>query len=323
MNMAMSKPYVVGIDIGGTNTVFGIVDARGTILASGSIKTQKYSQIDDYVADLYTELSRLLEQEDATDKIKGIGVGAPNGNYFNGTIEFAPNLPWRGVIPLAQMLSDRFGIPVSLTNDANAAAIGEMTYGAARGLKDFIMITLGTGVGSGIVVNGQLVYGHDGFAGELGHVIVRRSNGRLCGCGRTGCLEAYTSATGVARTAREFLEICKDDSLLRRIPAQDITSKDVYDAAVNGDKLANEIFEYTGTILGEALADFVAFSSPKAIILFGGLAKSGELIMKPIREAMERNILSIYKGKVKLMLSELKESDAAVLGASALGWEAK
>ena len=321
--MAMSKPYVVGIDIGGTNTVFGIVDARGTILASGSIKTQKYSQIDDYVADLYTELSRLLEQEDATDKIKGIGVGAPNGNYFNGTIEFAPNLPWRGVIPLAQMLSDRFGIPVSLTNDANAAAIGEMTYGAARGLKDFIMITLGTGVGSGIVVNGQLVYGHDGFAGELGHVIVRRSNGRLCGCGRTGCLEAYTSATGVARTAREFLEICKDDSLLRRIPAQDITSKDVYDAAVNGDKLANEIFEYTGTILGEALADFVAFSSPKAIILFGGLAKSGELIMKPIREAMERNILSIYKGKVKLMLSELKESDAAVLGASALGWEAK
>lgn len=319
----MSKPYVVGIDIGGTNTVFGIVDARGTILASGSIKTQKYSQIDDYVADLYTELSRLLEQEDATDKIKGIGVGAPNGNYFNGTIEFAPNLPWRGVIPLAQMLSDRFGIPVSLTNDANAAAIGEMTYGAARGLKDFIMITLGTGVGSGIVVNGQLVYGHDGFAGELGHVIVRRSNGRLCGCGRTGCLEAYTSATGVARTAREFLEICKDDSLLRRIPAQDITSKDVYDAAVNGDKLANEIFEYTGTILGEALADFVAFSSPKAIILFGGLAKSGELIMKPIREAMERNILSIYKGKVKLMLSELKESDAAVLGASALGWEAK
>lgn len=319
----MSKPYVVGIDIGGTNTVFGIVDARGTILASGSIKTQKYSQIDDYVADLYTELSRLLEQENATDKIKGIGVGAPNGNYFNGTIEFAPNLPWRGVIPLAQMLSDRFGIPVSLTNDANAAAIGEMTYGAARGLKDFIMITLGTGVGSGIVVNGQLVYGHDGFAGELGHVIVRRSNGRLCGCGRTGCLEAYTSATGVARTAREFLEICKDDSLLRRIPAQDITSKDVYDAAVNGDKLANEIFEYTGTILGEALADFVAFSSPKAIILFGGLAKSGELIMKPIREAMERNILSIYKGKVKLMLSELKESDAAVLGASALGWEAK
>ena len=221
------------------------------------------------------------------------------------------------------MLSDRFGIPVSLTNDANAAAIGEMTYGAARGLKDFIMITLGTGVGSGIVINGQLVYGHDGFAGELGHVIIRRTNGRLCGCGRTGCLEAYTSATGVARTAREFLEIRKDDSLLRQIPIQDITSKDVYDAAVKGDKLASEIFDYTGTILGEAFADFVAFSSPKAIILFGGLAKSGDLIMKPICESMERNMLAIYKGKVKVMLSELKESDAAVLGASALGWEAK
>ena len=321
--MTMSKPYVVGIDIGGTNTVFGIVDARGTIIASGSIKTQKYNQVEDYVTDLYTDFSRLLEQENATDKIMGIGVGAPNGNYFNGTIEFAPNLPWKGVIPLAQMLSDRFGIPVSLTNDANAAAIGEMTYGAARGLKDFIMITLGTGVGSGIVINGQLVYGHDGFAGELGHVIIRRTNGRLCGCGRTGCLEAYTSATGVARTAREFLEIRKDDSLLRQIPIQDITSKDVYDAAVKGDKLASEIFDYTGTILGEAFADFVAFSSPKAIILFGGLAKSGDLIMKPICESMERNMLAIYKGKVKVMLSELKESDAAVLGASALGWEAK
>ena len=246
-----------------------------------------------------------------------------NGNYFNGTIEFAPNLPWRGVIPLAQMLTDRFGIPVSLTNDANAAAIGEMTYGAARGLKDFIMITLGTGVGSGIVVNGQLVYGHDGFAGELGHVIVRPNNGRLCGCGRTGCLEAYTSATGVARTAREFLEVRNDPSSLRQIPIQDITSKDVYDAAITGDKLALEIFDYTGKILGEAFANFIAFSSPKAIILFGGLAKAGDLILKPIKEAMDRNTLNIYKGKVKIMFSELKESDAAVLGASALGWEAK
>ena len=321
--MTMSKPYVVGIDIGGTNTVFGIVDARGTIIASGSIKTQKYNQVEDYVTDLYTELSRLLEQENATDKIMGIGVGAPNGNYFNGTIEFAPNLPWKGVIPLAQMLTDRFGIPVSLTNDANAAAIGEMTYGAARGLKDFIMITLGTGVGSGIVVNGQLVYGHDGFAGELGHVIVRPNNGRLCGCGRTGCLEAYTSATGVARTAREFLEVRNDPSSLRQIPIQDITSKDVYDAAITGDKLALEIFDYTGKILGEAFANFIAFSSPKAIILFGGLAKAGDLILKPIKEAMDRNTLNIYKGKVKIMFSELKESDAAVLGASALGWEAK
>ena len=321
--MTMSKPYVVGIDIGGTNTVFGIVDARGTIIASGSIKTNKFNEVEDYVNELHTELFRLLEQNNATDKIMGIGVGAPNGNYFNGTIEFAPNLPWRGVIPLAQMLSDRFGIPVSLTNDANAAAIGEMTYGAARGLKDFIMITLGTGVGSGIVVNGQLVYGHDGFAGELGHVIVRPNNGRLCGCGRTGCLEAYTSATGVARTAREFLEVRNDPSSLRQIPIQDITSKDVYDAAITGDKLALEIFDYTGKILGEAFANFIAFSSPKAIILFGGLAKAGDLILKPIKEAMDRNTLNIYKGKVKIMFSELKESDAAVLGASALGWEAK
>ncbi|WP_455497501.1 ROK family protein [Coprobacter sp.] len=319
----MSKPYVVGIDIGGTNTVFGIVDARGTIIASGSIKTNKFNEVEDYVNELHAELFRLLEQNSATDKIMGIGVGAPNGNYFNGTIEFAPNLPWRGVIPLAQMLTDRFGIPVSLTNDANAAAIGEMTYGAARGLKDFIMITLGTGVGSGIVVNGQLVYGHDGFAGELGHVIVRPNNGRLCGCGRTGCLEAYTSATGVARTAREFLEVRNEPSSLRQIPIQDITSKDVYDAAITGDKLALEIFEYTGKILGEAFANFIAFSSPKAIILFGGLAKAGDLILKPIKEAMDRNTLNIYKGKVKVMFSELKESDAAVLGASALGWEVK
>lgn len=319
----MSKPYVVGIDIGGTNTVFGIVDARGNVLASGSIKTQKYAAIGDYVNDLYNELTRLLEQENVADQIAGIGVGAPNANYFTGNIEAAANLPWKGVIPFAQMLRDKFGIPVSITNDANAAAIGEMTYGAARGLKDFIMITLGTGVGSGIVINGQLVYGHDGNAGELGHVIVRRNNGRLCGCGRTGCLEAYASATGVARTAREFLELRNDSSVLRQIPIQDITSKDVYDAATSGDKLAQEIFEYTGTILGETFADFVAFSSPKAIILFGGLSKSGELIMRPIREALEKNLLTIYKGKVQVLLSELKESDAAVLGASALGWEAK
>ena len=319
----MSKPYVVGIDIGGTNTVFGIVDARGTIIASGSIKTGKHSKIEDYVDELHENLFQLLEKNNAVGKIAGIGVGAPNGNYFNGTIEFAPNLPWRGVLPLADMLTERFGIPVALTNDANAAAIGEMTYGAARGLKDFIMITLGTGVGSGIVVNGQLVYGHDGFAGELGHVIVKPVNGRACGCGRTGCLETYASATGVASTSREFLEIRKDNSLLRQIPVQDITSKDVYDAAIAGDQIAKDIFEYTGNILGEAFANFTAFSSPKAIILFGGLAKSGDLIMKPIKESMERNMLNIYKNKVTLLFSELKESDAAVLGASALGWEAK
>ena len=319
----MSKPYVVGIDIGGTNTVFGIVDARGNVIASNSIKTGKHANIEDYIAELKVALNKLIEAHDAKDKIHGIGVGAPNSNYFTGTIEYATNLPWKGVVPLAKLLTEAFGVPVAVTNDANAAAIGEMTYGAARGMKDFIMITLGTGVGSGIVVNGQLVYGHDGFAGELGHVIVKPSNGRMCGCGRTGCLETYCSATGVARTAREFLEIRTDPSRLRDLPIEEITSKDVYDAAIAGDKLAREIFQYTGEIMGRAFANFVAFSSPEAIILFGGLARAGELLMKPIKESMDRNMLNMFKGKTKLLLSELKESDAAVLGASALGWEAR
>lgn len=318
----MEKPYVVGMDIGGTNTVFGVVDSRGNVLASDSIKTQEHENIDEYVDAVCKKLIPLLQQFGGADKFKGMGVGAPNGNYYKGTIEFAPNLPWKGVIPLAAMFEDKLGIPTALTNDANAAAIGEMTYGAARGLRDFIMITLGTGVGSGIVVNGQLVYGHDGFAGELGHVVVER-DGRICGCGRKGCLETYCSATGVARTAREFLVARSEPSLLREIPAEEIVSKDVYDAAIKGDKLALEIFEYTGTILGRALADFIAFSSPEAIILFGGLAKSGDLIMKPIQKAMDENVLKIYAGKTKLLLSQLKDADAAVLGASALGWEVK
>ena len=320
MNSSMEKPYVVGIDIGGTNTVFGIVDARGTIIASGAVKTQVYPTVEEYADEVCKNLLPLIIANGGVDKIKGIGIGAPNGNYYTGTIEFAPNLPWKGVLPLASMFEERLGIPTALTNDANAAAVGEMTYGAARGMKDFIMITLGTGVGSGI--NGQVVYGHDGFAGELGHVIVRR-DGRICGCGRKGCLETYCSATGVARTAREFLAARTDASLLRNIPAESIVSKDVYDAAVQGDKLAQEIFEFTGNILGEALADAIAFSSPEAIILFGGLAKSGDYIMKPIMKAMENNLLNIYKGKAKLLVSELKDSDAAVLGASALAWELK
>lgn len=317
------KPYVMGIDIGGTNTVFGIVDARGSVIASASIKTAKHSKIEDYLDELYTEATRLIEANDATDKINGIGIGAPNANYFTGTIEDGVNLPWPTPIPLAKLVSEKFGVPVAITNDANAAAIGEMTYGAARGLKDFIMITLGTGVGSGIVINGQVVYGHDGFAGELGHMIVKRNNGRLCGCGRTGCLEAYCSATGVARTAREFLEIRTEPSLLRNLDIDQITSKDVYDAAMNGDKLAQDVFDYTGTILGEAMADMTVFSSPAAFILFGGLAKSGELLLKPLRNAMDKSMLKCFKGKPKVLLSELKEADAAVLGASALGWEAK
>ena len=317
------KPYVIGIDMGGTNTAFGIVDARGTVIASSSIKTGKHSKIEDYIDELYTEISRIIVANDAEGKINGIGIGAPNANYFTGVIEDGVNLPWPTPIPLADLITEKFGIPCLITNDANAAAIGEMTYGAARGLKDFIMITLGTGVGSGIVVNGQMVYGHDGFAGELGHVIMKRNNGRVCGCGRTGCLEAYCSATGVARTAREFLEIRDEDSLLREYDIENITSKDVYDCAVKGDKLALDIFNYTGTILGEALADFVTFSSPEAFVIFGGLTKSGDYIMNPIREAFDKNIMKVFKGKVKILISELKESDAAVLGASALGWEIK
>ncbi|KAA6331142.1 Glucokinase [termite gut metagenome] len=323
MNSQMERSYVVGIDIGGTNTVFGIVDARGGIIASSAIKTQGYSEVETYVDEVCKNLSLIIESEGGIEKIKGIGIGAPNGNYYNGTIEFAPNLPWKGIIPLAAMFEKRLGIPTALTNDANAAAVGEMTYGVARGMKDFIMITLGTGVGSGIVVNGQIVYGHDGFAGELGHVIMRNENGRMCGCGRKGCLEAYCSATGVARTAREILAARIDNSLLRQIPSEDITSKDVYEAALQGDTLAQEIFTFTGTLLGEALANFIAFSSPEAIVLFGGLAKSGDYIMKPIHEAMENNLLPIFKGKTKLLISELKDSDAAILGASALAWELK
>ena len=320
----MSKPYVMGVDIGGTNTVFGIVDARGTVVASGSIKTQKHSDFDEYIEELHAEMERLIKLNDAEDKIQGIGIGAPNANYYTGEIQNPPNLPWGDIIPLAEKVSKAFGgIPVAITNDANAAALGEMTYGAARGLKDFIMITLGTGVGSGIVINGQLVYGHDGFAGELGHLVVKRNNGRICGCGRTGCLEAYCSATGVARTAREFLELRSEPSALRNLSVEDITSKDVYDAAMKGDKMAKEIFEYTAKILGDSLADMVAFSSPQAIILFGGLAKSGDLLLKPLREEFEKALFPIFKGKCKIIVSELKEADAAVLGASALGWEAQ
>lgn len=318
----MEKPYAIGIDIGGTNSVFGVVDKRGHIINQGSIKTGTYLEINDYVTHLAAGVQEIIDQVGGTGNIKGIGVGAPNGNYFTGCIEFAPNLPWKGVIPLAQMLTDKLNIPVALTNDANAAAIGEMTYGAARGMKDFVVITLGTGVGSGIVVNGQLVYGHDGFAGELGHTTIRR-DGRLCGCGKKGCLETYSSATGVARTAREFLETKTEPSLLRELDPADITSKDVYDAAVKGDKMAKDIFEMTGLILGESFADFVAFSSPEAIILFGGLTKAGKLIFDPVRKHMEENMLPIYRNKIKLLMSELKESDAAVLGASALGWEVK
>ena len=318
----MTEKYAIGIDVGGTNTKFGIVDKNGEILIQDRIKTNEHENVEEFIDDLAEKLNPMIKKHGGPEAFVGIGMGAPNANYYHGTIEYAANLKWKGIIPMAELLEQKFNMSVKLTNDANAAAIGEMTYGAARGMKDFIMITLGTGVGSGIVINGQLVYGHDGFAGELGHVIVRR-DGRQCGCGRKGCLETYCSATGVARTAREFLVARPEPSLLRDIPAEDIVSKDVFDAAVRGDKLAQDIFEYTGRILGEALADFIAFSSPEAIILFGGLAKSGDYIMKPIRKAIDDNILKIYEGKTKLLISELKDADAAVLGASALGWEVR
>ncbi len=318
----MTKPYVLGIDIGGTNTVFGIVDARGSVIASGAIKTAKHPVFEDYIDEIYVEATRLIEANDAVGKIGGIGVGAPNANYYTGKIIDAANLIWKGELDIAAQLEAKFGIPVAITNDANAAAIGEMTYGAARGMRDFIMITLGTGVGSGVVANGQMIYGADGLAGELGHCIVRRG-GRPCGCGRCGCLETYTSATGVKRSALEFLEASPNvPSLLRNIPSADLTSKDVYDAAVQGDEIAKNVFEFTGRVLGESLADFAAFSSPEAFVIFGGLAKSGEMLFKPMREAFDRNALSFHRGKVKILNSELKEADAAVLGASALGWDA-
>ena len=318
------KPYVIGVDLGGTNTVFGIVSARGEVIAQDSIKTKQHKTAAEFVEAGLACLRPLVTQVGGIEQIQGMGIGAPNGNYYNGTIEFAPNLPWAhdGVIPLAQLFSDALGIPVKLTNDANAAAMGEMTYGAARGMKNFIVITLGTGVGSGIVINGQVVYGCDGFAGELGHVIMdRRPDARPCGCGRKGCLEAYCSASGVARTAREILQTTDRPSLLREKPLDEIESLDVSIAADKGDEVAQEIFDFTGKMLGEACADFAAFSSPEAFIFFGGLCKAGDLIMNPIKASYDASVLKIFKGKPKFLVSSLMNANAAVLGASALGWE--
>ena len=319
------KPYVIGLDLGGTNSVFGIVDSRGDIKATTAIKTQAYDNVEDYVNACVDALHIIIDQVGGIEKIKAMGIGAPNANYYKGTIEHAPNLVWgKGVVPLADMLSQSLGIPVAMTNDANAAAIGEMAYGVARGMKNFIVITLGTGVGSGIVVNGELVYGSDGFAGELGHVtMVRGEDGRQCGCGRKGCLEAYCSATGVARTAREILAKTSEPSLLRDIKPEELTSLDVSIAAGKGDKVANEIFEFTGKMLGEACADFTAFSSPQAFIFFGGLVRAGDLIMEPIKKAYDAHVLNIFKGKAQFLVSGLEGASAAVLGASAIGWDIK
>ena len=317
-----AKPYVIGLDLGGTNSVFGIVDARGDIKATTAIKTGGFEHAEAYVEACMTALHPIIEEVGGIGTIKAMGIGAPNGNYYHGTIEYAPNLPWAHdvVVPLAGMFSERLGVPVALTNDANAAAIGEMTYGVARGMKNFIVLTLGTGVGSGIVIDGKLVYGSNGFAGELGHVVVRSENGRSCGCGRKGCLETYCSATGVARTAREMLIKDVRPSMLRGLAPEEITSLDVSVAAEKGDEIAQEIYRFTGHMLGEACANFAAFSAPEAFIFFGGMTKAGELIMKPIRESYQEHVQSLFKD-AQFLISGLDGSSAAVLGASAIGWE--
>lgn len=317
------EQLAIGIDIGGTGTKFGIVDRVGNLLFSSEMSTRHHNTIESFIEELHQKMLPMIDQAGGIGRFIGIGVGAPNGNYYSGTIEYAPNLPWKGIIPLAKMMRDVFHLPVVLTNDANAAAIGEMMYGAAKDMKDFIMITLGTGVGSGIVANGQLIYGHDGFAGELGHTIIIPDGRYHAGTGKHGSLESYASATGVVLTAQELLARDDQPSLLRVIPIEELDSKKVYEAAIKGDALAKEIFDFTGKILGMALANFVMFSSPEAIILFGGLTKSGDLLLKPVREHMENNLIQIFQNKVKILVSHLKESDAAILGASALVWEMK
>jgi len=318
----MEKPYVLGLDMGGTNSVLGIVDARGQVIARTSIKTQAYTDINDYVQALYDEAVKIIVPVGGIELFRGIGAGAPNANFYTGNIENAPNLPWKGVVPFCKLMSEKFGLPCAVTNDANAAAQGEMMYGVARGMKNFIMVTLGTGVGGGVIIDGKLVYGHDGFAGELGHCKIDHSpSARLCGCGQKGCIEAYASATGVARTAKEIISATDEKTILRDLDVDKITSYDVFKAAEAGDAVAKRIFDYTGTLLGQKLADFVAFSAPEAIVLFGGLTKSGHWIMDPVVKALNENVMPTWKNKVKVLFSDLKEADAAVLGASALAWE--
>lgn len=314
------RPYTIGLDLGGTNAVFGIVDEQGKILEHVSIKTQDYSSAEDFVDAGVAALKPIVEKVGGINKIEGMGIGAPNSNYYTGTISYAPNISWAHdcVVPFAKMFSDRLSLPVAITNDANAAALGEMEYGVAKGMKNFIMVTLGTGVGSGIVINGQMVYGSDGLAGELGHLIMRRENGRLCGCGRKGCLEAYCSATGVARTARELLESSPEPSLLRDIKPEDITSLEVSLAAAKGDALALRVYEFTGKMLGEACADFTTFCSPEAFVFFGGLTKAGDLLMKPLVKSYEESVMGVFRGKAKFLVSSLDGAGAAVLGASAI-----
>jgi glucokinase len=318
--MAASKEkHVIGIDIGGTNTKFGVVNSRGEIVEQDRVLTNETESVQDFIENLHQKMEPMIKRAGGLGNFGGIGIGAPNGNFYSGTIEYAPNLKWRGIIPLAKLMEDRFGLSTKLTNDANAAAMGEMMYGCAKGMKHFIVITLGTGVGSGIVIDGKIVLGHDGFAGELGHTIIRPGGRLHKGTGVRGTLESYASATGVRETALEMLtSYPEEESLLRDYSINELTSQSVYECAMKGDKIANQIFDYTGQILGEALANFVMFSSPEAIVLFGGLTKAGDLLMNPTRTAMETNLIQIFKNKIKLMYSDLKEADAAILGASAL-----
>jgi glucokinase len=309
----------LGIDIGGTNTVLGFVTHSGSILAESSMATNSSEPADLFVARLHVKIKEMLEKVGETCELKGIGIGAPNANYYKGTVEFPPNLQWEGVTDLVNMIRQYYNVPVAITNDANAAAIGEMKFGAAKGMKHFIVITLGTGLGSGIIVDGKMVYGHDGFAGEIGHVIVD-VNGRMCGCGRRGCLETYVSAGGICRTVFELLAERKEESELRNVGFNQLTSKMISDAALRGDVIALAAFEETGRILGWKLADAVAHTSPEAIILFGGLSAAGELLLNPTRRYMEEYMLNIFKNKVKLLSSGLREGNTAVLGASALMW---
>lgn len=313
------KDVTLGVDIGGTNTKFGFVDRNGKSITEMSIPTNAHEPPENLIARLHAKVDEMYRPLASTHSLKGIGFGAPNANYYRGTVENPPNLSWKGVVDVKALVRKYYDLPVAVTNDANAAALGEMLYGAARGMKNFVVITLGTGLGSGIVAGGELVYGADGFAGEIGHTMVD-PEGRECGCGARGHLETYASATGICRTVGELLAIRRAESELRSIPPRDLTSRMIADAANRGDAVAIEAFEYTGRILGMKLADSVAHLSPEAIILFGGLAASGPLIFEPTKRSLEEYLLPIFRNKVRLIPSGLKEGDTAVLGASALIW---
>ena len=316
----MKKEIAIGVDIGGTNTEFGLVDKNGKCYFKKNIRTVEYDNVELFLDKLCLELKKSIIEIGNNFEIKGIGIGAPNGNFFTGKIEFAPNLKWKGVIPFVKLIEDKMQLKAVITNDANAAAYGEMIYGAAKGMNDFIVITLGTGLGSGIVINGEMLYGHDGFAGELGHTVVN-INGRQCGCGKKGCLETYASATGIICTMTEMLENSNEKSTLRNIEKIKMTSKDIFLAAKNGDKLALKAFDITGKYLGIKLADAVAFSSPEAIILLGGLARAGKYIFNPTKKYMEEYLLAVFKNKVALLPSGLDKDNAAVFGAAAMVWK--